>query len=52
MKFAFKLTSPTATNPPPVVPRLDSLNINNGRVYLILFDGDKKGELKKSNHLC
>jgi len=46
MKFAFKLTNPTATNPPPVVPRLDSLNINNGRVYLILFDGDKKGELK------
>ncbi len=46
MKFAFKLTSPTATNPPPVVSRLDSLNINNGRVYLILLDGDKKGELK------
>jgi hypothetical protein len=46
MKFAFKLSTPTATNPPPVVTRLDSLNINNGRVYLILFDGDKKGELK------
>ncbi|RLJ79967.1 DUF4397 domain-containing protein [Pedobacter alluvionis] len=46
MKYAFKLSSPTATNPPPVVTRLDSLTINNGRVYLILFDGDKKGELK------
>ncbi|MBB6239396.1 hypothetical protein HDC90_004049 [Pedobacter sp. AK013] len=46
MKFAFKLSSPTATNPPPVVTRLDSLTINKGRVYLILFDGDKKGELK------
>nr|WP_315420618.1 DUF4397 domain-containing protein [uncultured Pedobacter sp.] len=46
MKYAFKLSSPTATNPPPAVTRLDSLTINNGRVYLILFDGDKKGELK------
>lgn len=46
MKYAFKLSNPTATNPPPVVTRLDSLNINKGRVYLILFDGDKKGELK------
>jgi hypothetical protein len=46
MKYAFKLSSPTATNPPPVVTRLDSVTINNGRVYLILFDGDKKGELK------
>jgi hypothetical protein len=46
MKFAFKLSTPTATNPPPAVTRLDSLNINKGRVYLILFDGDKKGELK------
>ncbi|MEH3114976.1 DUF4397 domain-containing protein [Pedobacter terrae] len=44
-KYAFKLSSPTATNPPPVVTRLDS-TLNNGRVYLILFDGDKKGELK------
>jgi len=46
MKYAFKLSTPTATNPPPVVTRLDSLNINKGRVYLILLDGDKKGELK------
>ncbi|QDW23814.1 DUF4397 domain-containing protein [Pedobacter sp. KBS0701] len=46
MKYAFKLSIPTATNPPPVVTRLDSLTINNGRVYLILLDGDKKGELK------
>ncbi|MBO9673797.1 MAG: DUF4397 domain-containing protein [Sphingobacteriaceae bacterium] len=46
MKYAFKLSTPTATNPPPVVTRLDSLSINNGRVYLILLDGDKKGELK------
>jgi hypothetical protein len=46
MKYAFKLSSPTATNPPPVVTRLDSVTINNGRVYLILFNGDKKGELK------
>jgi len=46
MKYAFKLSTPTPTNPPPVVTRLDSLTINNGRVYLILLDGDKKGELK------
>jgi len=46
MKFAFKLSTPTATNPPPVVTSLDSTKINNGRVYMILFDGDKKGELK------
>lgn len=46
MKFAFKLLTPTATNPPPVVTSLDSTKINNGRVYMILFDGDKKGELK------
>ncbi|GGG95296.1 MULTISPECIES: DUF4397 domain-containing protein [Pedobacter] len=45
-RYAFKLATPTATNPPPVVTRLDSLTINNGRVYLILLDGDKKGELK------
>ena len=46
MKFAFKLSTPTATNPPPAVTSLDSTKINNGRVYMILFDGDKKGELK------
>jgi len=46
MKFAFKLSTPTATNPPPAVTRLDSISINKGRVYTILFDGDKKGELK------
>ncbi|KQM64563.1 hypothetical protein ASE74_11110 [Pedobacter sp. Leaf216] len=46
MKFAFKLSSPTATNPPPIVTPLDTFNINKGRVYLILLDGDRKGELK------
>lgn len=45
-RYAFKLSNPTATNPPPTVTRLDTVTINNGRVYLILFDGDKKGELK------
>ncbi len=44
-RYAFKLSNPTATNPPPVVTHLDS-TLNNGRLYLILFDGDKKGELK------
>ncbi|MFF5379918.1 DUF4397 domain-containing protein [Pedobacter suwonensis] len=45
-RYAFKLANPTATNPPPVVTRLDSPTLSKGRVYLILFDGDKKGELK------
>ncbi|MGM9478628.1 DUF4397 domain-containing protein [Pedobacter sp. GSP4] len=46
-RIAFKLVTPTATNPPPAVTRLDTLSISNGKVYTILFDGSKTGELQK-----
>jgi len=46
-KISFVLTTPTTTNPQPVVTVLDSTTIIKGRVYTVLIDGSKTGDLQK-----
>ncbi|RDC55504.1 DUF4397 domain-containing protein [Pedobacter chinensis] len=46
-KISFVLTTPTTTNPQPVVTLLDSTTISNGRVYTVIIDGSRTGELQK-----
>ncbi|MCX2575497.1 DUF4397 domain-containing protein [Pedobacter sandarakinus] len=46
-RISFTLTTPTTTNPQPVVPILTSNTIQNGRVLMVLIDGSKTGELQQ-----
>lgn len=46
-KITFRLTTPTITNPQPIVTVLDSPTVLNGKVYTVLIDGSKVGDLQK-----
>ncbi|GGE66865.1 hypothetical protein EV200_10861 [Pedobacter psychrotolerans] len=45
-KISFTITSITPTNPKPVVAVLDSPTLLNGKVYTVLIDGSKVGDLQ------
>lgn len=45
-KISFVLSTPTPTNPQPVVKALDATTLTNGFVYTVIIDGSKSGELQ------
>ncbi|WP_443938360.1 hypothetical protein [Pedobacter sp. MW01-1-1] len=46
-KISFSLTAPSPTNPAPEIKSLDSTVITNNKVYTVVLDGTKVGDLHR-----